>query len=227
MMNDLNASVREFIEALNDMNESDVRNRSRKIAQIGLPLEEEAIAWVLYIPYGETDELRIIHAPKLFAMDERLDFETIDATFGCYSVMAGKAISFGILKGSAGIPLFGEQIGTISIMGCDCEILPGQALAMIGYSPKSDDPMTWKNAAGTTALKFERLMCPAGPGFHRDMYYRQMQLWRWVGSMDMLERAALRVGLTLHETEVVRRNTDAIRKRMDDQRAIDIAPPAK
>ena len=225
MTENYRTSVMKLIEMLEGEDEHDVEHLVREIARVDLPPGKEAIAWILYLPYGETDELRILHVPKLSVAGEEIDADGVDASFGCYGIMAGRADMFVVPKSLAGIPLFGEQIGMISMVDCDCEVLPCRTLHMFGLSPADDDPMTWVSEEGVTAMRFERLMCPANGGFHHDMYYRRPQLWRWIGDIGMLEEKASRVGLALCETEALRKNTDAIRERMNKQHNIDIAPP--
>lgn len=164
----------------------------------GLNENELCLGWKLYIPYGDTEEYEYCGTARMAPLDCIDPDNVIDRELGCYGLL-----SFGIggdasLFSKNSISLCNELAGVISMMFCDCEIIPSFVMRKLGFEPRSENPLVWINNVGKHVAWFEQFSFPVEKGHRPSAYYRQPRLWRWVCNKELVERAVLDNGYHIY-----------------------------
>lgn len=177
--------------------------------------DDICLGWKLYIPYGNEEEYEYCGTARITSLSCENPDNVIDREFGCYGLLSfgvGGRRSFFSKSSSS---LCNELAGGVSMMFCDCQILPSFLMRKLGFMPRVDNPLIWVDGAGNEVAWFEQFAFPVEYDYRPSAYYRQPRLWRWVCNKEAIEKVVESTGHRIYWATESSNRVDQIKERYD------------
>lgn len=210
-----------LIDALEEGTEGDeIEQLAISLMRRGIDDTTSMLGASLYVPYGD-DELTVQYGFRATKVWFSEDEERVDREVGCQGILSragGGDVHYYSEHGFSLCTMIG---GHIWMRYGDCGITPTQCLRPIHIHPSAVNPMSWVDEADHEVLKFERLLFPIRRKNDWAPYYRQPQVWRWVGDVnriiELLEERNFKVRVVLtsnrHEDQMIEKYNQSLADR--------------